>query len=111
MKITNLDALPAESVSHNPEIKKRVMLHQGDMPPLTNFAQARFAPGQKATSHAHADMAEVFFVESGQGTITVNDRPHPLKAGVCVLVEPGEHHEVANTGSEDLVLTYLGVKV
>lgn len=110
MKVTSLHAVPEEPVSHNPEIKKRVMLQRGDLPPLTNFSQARFAAGQVASGHAHTDMAEVFFVELGQGQIMIDGQAHPLKPGVCVLVEPGEHHEVVNTGAEELVLTYFGVR-
>ncbi len=109
MKRICLDQLPEESVSHNPAIKKRVLLRRGDLPGLIHFAQARFAPGQVADGHAHADMAEVFFVESGQGTITINGQPYSLTPGTCVAVEPGEHHKVVNSGSEELVLTYFGL--
>jgi quercetin dioxygenase-like cupin family protein len=111
MKITALDQLPDAAVSHNPAIKKRVMLGRDDLPHLTNFSQACFAPGQVAPGHSHADMAEVFFVESGQGTITVDGQPYPLSPGTCIAIEPHEHHEVANTGSEDLLLTYFGLRV
>jgi quercetin dioxygenase-like cupin family protein len=69
MKFTSLDNLPLESVVHNPAIKKKVMLRKGDLLHLTNFSQSRFAPGQIAGAHAHQEMAEVFFVESGNGTI------------------------------------------
>ena len=111
MKITGLNQVPEESVSHNPAIKKRVLLRSHDLPHLTNFAQACFAPGQVAPGHSHTDMAEVFFVESGQGTITVDSQPYPLTPGTCIAVEPGEHHEVANTGTKDLVLTYFGLRI
>ncbi|MEA5447498.1 cupin domain-containing protein [Leptolyngbya sp. CCNP1308] len=111
MKITGLDQVPEASVSHNPAIKKRVLLHGDDLPHLTNFAQARFAPGQIANGHSHADMAEVFFVESGAGTITVEGQVYPLTPGVCIAIAPGEHHEVANTGTQELVLTYFGLRV
>ncbi|MEL7333376.1 MAG: cupin domain-containing protein, partial [Cyanobacteria bacterium J06560_2] len=53
MKITSLNELPIESVSHNAAIKKQVMLRMGDLPHLTNFSQARFQPGQVAQAHAH----------------------------------------------------------
>lgn len=109
MKLTSLSDLPAEFVSHNPEIQKKVMVRSGDLPHLTNFSQARFAPGQIASAHHHADMYEVFFVESGTGVITIDRAPYPLTPGVCVTVEPGETHEVQNTGTADLVLTYFGV--
>ena len=72
MKITSLDTLPQQKVSHNPEITKKVMLSNKDLPHLTNFSQATFAPGQIATAHAHQDMCEVFFVSAGIGTIEIN---------------------------------------
>jgi quercetin dioxygenase-like cupin family protein len=72
MKFTSLNNLSSEAVSHNPEIKKKVMLRFGDLPHLTNFSQARFAPGQSAAAHAHQDMCEVFFVESGSGLILIS---------------------------------------
>ncbi|GAB1539420.1 hypothetical protein NUACC21_20860 [Scytonema sp. NUACC21] len=111
MKLTSLNDLPEEPVSHNPEIKKKVMLRFGDLPHLTNFSQSRFAPGQTAKAHAHQDMCEVFFVESGSGTIRINDKEYPLAPGSCVAVEPGEYHEVINIGSTELVLTYFGLRV
>ncbi len=111
MKLTSLSTLPEETVSHNPAIKKKVMLRLGDLPHLTNFSQAHFAPGQVAASHSHQDMCEVFFVESGAGTIRINGKSYSLTGGTCIAVEPGEEHEVSNTGTEELVLTYFGLRV
>jgi quercetin dioxygenase-like cupin family protein len=108
---TSLQELPEESVSHNPEIKKKVMLRFGDLPHLTNFSQARFAPGQTAPAHAHQDMCEVFFVEAGAGIILINNQEYPLLPGNCVAIEPGEFHEVVNNGTTELVLTYFGLRV
>jgi mannose-6-phosphate isomerase-like protein (cupin superfamily) len=111
MKLTSLSELPELSVSHNREIKKKVMLKPGELPNLINFAQATFAPGQVARAHFHHDMCEVFFVEAGEGIIQINDRTYPLKQGSCVAVEPGEVHEIVNNGSTNLILTYFGLKV
>ncbi|MBF2051437.1 MAG: cupin domain-containing protein [Leptolyngbya sp. IPPAS B-1204] len=111
MKRIALNDLPEESVSHNPAIKKKVMLRLGELPHLTNFSQARFAPGQVAAAHAHTDMCEVFFVEAGTGLICIDSQEYALTVGTCVAVEPGEQHEVRNTGAEELVLTYFGLRV
>ena len=111
MKMVSLADIPEEGVSHNPEIKKQVMLARGAVPHLTNFSRARLSPGQVARTHQHADMHEVFFVESGTGVIKVDGCEHPLGRGVCVAVEPGERHEVVNCGAEDLVLMYFGIEV
>jgi mannose-6-phosphate isomerase-like protein (cupin superfamily) len=49
-------------------------------------------------------------VEAGEGQITIDGKPYPLQAGTCVAVEPGEVHEVRNTGTTDLILTYFGLR-
>lgn len=102
--------VPISQVSHNHEIKKQVMLNPGDVPNLVYFSQARFNPGQVAAGHAHTDMSEVFFVEKGEGAITINQVHHALEPGVCVAVHPGDIHEVVNTGTDELVLTYFGIR-
>lgn len=111
MIATSLNDLPEESVSHNPEITKKVMLRCGDLPHLTNFAQARFAPGQISPGHAHQDMCEVFFVQAGAGVMLVDNKEYPLLPGNCIAIEPGEVHEIINNGSDELVLTYFGWQV
>jgi quercetin dioxygenase-like cupin family protein len=111
MKIINLDRISQSEVSHNPAIAKKVMLSKGDLPHLTNFSQAVFAPGQVAQAHSHQDMCEVFFVEAGEGTIRIEDRDYSLLPGTCVAVEVGESHEITNNGDRDLILTYFGIKI
>jgi quercetin dioxygenase-like cupin family protein len=110
VKLQLLDDLPWEEVSHNPAIKKRVFLRKGELPGLTQFAQARFGPGECAPSHAHADMVEVFFVSSGTLTAIIDGRPHTLPAGSSLTVEVGEAHELRNDGNEELILTYFGLR-
>lgn len=109
MKHISLQDLKDQPVSHNAAIRKKVMLAPGEVPHLTNFSQAVFTPGQVATAHSHADMYEIFFVSEGSGTMVVNNSVLPLRPGTCILVEPGDSHEVANTGQELLVLTYFGL--
>ena len=109
MKQVKLSELGNQGVSHNAAIRKKVMVQSGEIPHLTNFSQATFAPGQVAMAHAHSDMYEVFFVSAGMGTMAVNGQDQHLSPGVCICVEPGDVHEVTNTGEQSLVLTYFGV--
>lgn len=109
MKQIQLHQLPYETVSHNSAIQKKVLLRSGSLPHLTNFAQAYFEPGQVADCHVHLDMSEVFFVQSGDGEIWIDQVRHPLLPGTCIVVEAGEHHEVRNSGKEQLVLIYFGI--
>lgn len=110
MKRVALGEIPVERVFHNPEIAKQVMLRLGDVPHLTQFAQARLAPGQVAPGHAHADMWEIFFAHSGDGAIEIDGALHALAAGTCIAVAPGETHELRNPGDAELVVLYFGVK-
>lgn len=109
MKKVSLDELPHEGVSHDPAISKRVMLRRGDVPHVTTFARATLLPSQTAHAHEHPDMYEVFFAERGEGKITVDGVPHRFAPGVCVVVEPGERHEVTNDSDAELVLSYFGI--
>ncbi len=86
------------------------MIGFDELRPLAQFSRAVFPPGEYAPGHSHSDMAEVFFVESGNGVININGTDHTLGAGDCVTVEIGEKHELRNDSSdENLVVIYFGV--
>jgi quercetin dioxygenase-like cupin family protein len=86
------------------------MVHTGVAPGLTNFSQAVFTAGQIARGHSHDDMWEVFFVRRGRGRISIDGVDHELEPGSCVVVEPGEWHEVSNPHHDDLILLYFGLE-
>ena len=110
MKHTSIDRLPTEAVSHNAKIEKRVMLRAGDIPHVTNFSRAVFPPGEVAVAHSHDDMHEVFYVQTGHASMTVNGAAFPIQEGDCIHVSPGDSHEIANTGDGELVLCYFGIE-
>ena len=109
MRRVSLSELPLVPVSHNPDIAKRVMLDSRAAPGLTNFSQAVFSTGQVASGHVHENMYEVFFVRRGRGVILVDGAEHPLSTDECVVIGPGEHHEISNPYPEELVLLYFGL--
>ena len=111
MKIVSLTELQDQQVSHNPSIKKRVMIAPGELGGLTNFSQAVFPIGEIAPVHQHENMGEVFFVQSGEGEIRRDGKSFKLLPGVCALVEAHEEHELKNTGNEELVITYFGISI
>lgn len=109
MRITSLQDKSSEPVSHNPEIFKKVLIRNGEIPNISQLAWVVFKPGQVAQSHTHADMDEIFFIEQGEGLINVNGKSFPLTAGTCLTVEPKEPHEVINNGKGDLIVIIIGV--
>jgi mannose-6-phosphate isomerase-like protein (cupin superfamily) len=109
LKLSSIQTAEEKQVSHNPNIKKRALVTKGEIDHVTNFSEAVFPPGEVAPAHSHPDMTEVFFIKSGQGVISVNGKPIPLEAGMCVTVEPNETHELKNTGSGNLVVMYFGI--
>ncbi len=110
MKYISLKDIEEVGVSHNPKIKKKVLIANGQIPHLTQFSRAKLTLGQIADAHIHPDMYEIFNVESGEGVIIINNKRYELTVGVCVVVEPGEKHGVTNTGKEDLLMTMVGIK-
>lgn len=109
MKLIRTNELPEQGVSHNARIRKRVILKAGEIGPITNYARAVFPPGEKAGAHSHDDMVEVFTVESGCGEIRIDDVAYVFSVGLTVVIEPGEVHEIINTGDSELVVAYFGV--
>ena len=111
MKLINLEKSPWSTVSHNPTIKKRIILNDGELKGISSLSQAIFRPGDVADAHVHTDMAEVFIVTSGRGVIRINGEEHALTTNVVVVAEPHEIHEIANTGDHNLIITYFGVRL
>jgi len=67
MKIVSLAELQDQQVSHNPSIKKRIMIAPGELGELTNFSQAVFPIGEIAPLHQHENMDEVFLSNPAKG--------------------------------------------
>jgi quercetin dioxygenase-like cupin family protein len=109
MKIVDVERVAAEGVSHDPAIRKKVLLRAGDVPHVAQLAQATFEPGQVARGHAHTDMWEIFWCTAGDGVLQVRDREIAMVPGRCVVIEPGEVHELRNTGATPMLITVIAV--
>jgi mannose-6-phosphate isomerase-like protein (cupin superfamily) len=71
-------------------------------------------PGTSAGPHLHREVAEVYYVISGQGAATVwSDRGDPnvaaIRAGDAIPIMLNEVHSFENTGSEPLEFMIIGV--
>ena len=67
------------------------------------FRKRLFKPGSGVGYHEqHED--EVYYVLSGHGVMTLDDKPIEIGPGTAVLTRPGSSHGLKQTGPEDLVV-------
>lgn len=109
MKLFRTDKLSKVGVSHNPQIKKKVIIQKGIIPSIGGFSQAIFKPKQRVEKHSHENIYEVFYILSGEGIFEVRDKSYILKKNDCLIVEPGEIHSQKNNSKKELVFLYMGV--
>jgi len=107
MKLVHTNQIPEVGVSHNQDIKKKVILEKGFIPKLATFGMATFKPGQSVPAHKHDAAYEVFYVLSGKAEFIVNGEKIELTAGDCITIEPGETHPQSNPYEEDLTWLYF----
>ena len=110
MKILDLEKISLEPAKSNPKIKKKEFVKKGEIPHVNSIGQVVLKVGNIASEHIHENSFEAFLIENGTGIIKVNGKVEQIKAGNFILIEPGEAHEILNTGTENLVITYLEIE-
>lgn len=85
-------------------------LVSGDRTPTDSLTVgvAELEPGQPTPflPHKHAQ-AEVYYVLSGEGTVTISGRDYPVRPRSVVFIPGGAAHGARNTGTELLRLLYV----
>jgi len=69
-----------------------------------------YAPGQTTPDHKHSDIDEVFYVISGEGTITINNEEILLKEKDIIFSPNGETHGFNNTSSDNWVVLQIKIE-
>lgn len=70
-----------------------------------------YAPGQTTPDHKHSDIDEVFYVISGEGTITINNEEMLLKEKDIIFSPNGETHGFKNTSSNNWVVLQIKIDI
>ena len=65
--------------------------------------------GASTGAHALADVAEIAYVMSGEGTVTLGGDTAPFRAGDALAIRLGEKQSFAATASQGLELLIVGV--
>ena len=63
-------------------------------------AEMVLAPGaaEGDSSNRHRGADQWLYVASGRGTARINGKRYTLRAGMLMLIERGDRHEIKNTG-------------
>ena len=67
------------------------------------FRKRALKPGSGIGYHEQKE-DEVYYVLSGRGVMTLDDKPVEIGPGTAVLTRPGSSHGLRQTGKEDLVI-------
>ncbi|MGD2081309.1 MAG: cupin domain-containing protein [Nitrospirota bacterium] len=107
MILTSIEEAPLFPVSHDPQLKKRVLVGKGAIPHIRAISFIEMNPGDTAESHSHAGGHEVFFGLGGRIDFVVEGRDVPLAEGACLVVEPGEVHSIKGAARGSRMLYFL----
>lgn len=71
---------------------------------LQSLAQASVPIGAKTLLHRHQLTEELYFIQSGQGVMTLDKEIFPVKSGDTICIPPGTSHCIENSGDVELLL-------
>jgi quercetin dioxygenase-like cupin family protein len=66
-----------------------------------------FEPGQFHALHAHAGMDKVYQVVEGEGTLLLDGREMPIRAGELVVAPEGVPHGIRNSSAARLLVLVI----
>ena len=67
------------------------------------FRKRALKPGSGIGYHEQKE-DEVYYVLSGKGVMTLDEKPVEVGPGTAVLTRPGSSHGLKQTGGDDLVI-------
>jgi mannose-6-phosphate isomerase-like protein (cupin superfamily) len=83
-------------------------LHNSDADPALSIARARVLPGEITHWHQLEGITERYLIESGCGVAEVNGQTaQQVGPGDVVVISPGQHQRIRNTGTTDLIFLAL----
>jgi mannose-6-phosphate isomerase-like protein (cupin superfamily) len=68
-----------------------------------SIARARVLPNQETVLHYLENTAEKYVILSGEGVVSVAGKRWSVAPGDVVVIDAGEHQNIKNTGSLDLI--------
>jgi quercetin dioxygenase-like cupin family protein len=106
MILKHPEDVPAEEVIMEgaSKVRKQGLIMKEDGAPGFAMRLFEMEPGGHTPFHTH-EWEHVNYILEGEGTLALEDRQVPIKAGDSILVPPGEKHNYRNTG--DSIMKFL----
>jgi mannose-6-phosphate isomerase-like protein (cupin superfamily) len=68
-----------------------------------SFAKLIINPGKASQRHYHKETEEIYFILAGSGRVIIDEESFDVRPGHAILLPIGVHHQIFNTGNQDLV--------
>lgn len=104
LKKSNIESMLEFAV---PKSSRKAIFKEG----LLDTGLLLYAPGQSSPDHMHADIDELFYVVSGEGTVRINNEDFLVKEKDIVFSPTGEMHGFYNTSSSNWVVLQVKAKI
>ncbi len=82
---------------------RELLAHRNSSIRKQSLAEARLAPGCATIPHHHAVTEEIYYILSGEASMTVGDDTRAVGPGDAIAIPPGMRHTIRNTGTIELV--------
>jgi mannose-6-phosphate isomerase-like protein (cupin superfamily) len=96
------EVLETTYIAHGGAIAQMVLTQQV-LRDIGFLAVARLASGKLLESHRDP-MEEIYFIQEGEGEMTVDEETRAVKPGDAIWIPTGASHALLNTGKREIVI-------
>jgi mannose-6-phosphate isomerase-like protein (cupin superfamily) len=107
MKLFSLSETPYTPISHDPALKKQVLVPKNVLRSIWHISHIILSAGSRVSVHEHRDSSEVFYCIKGNVKFMINGKEIDLGSGQCLVVEPGEPHSIEVTPKETELVYFM----
>jgi mannose-6-phosphate isomerase-like protein (cupin superfamily) len=91
-------------------IRFRRLFSSEDWPGPIDFVDYTVVPsGSSIGVHGHEGNDEIYLVVTGEATVTLDSREHPVTSGDVIVTPSGSSHGLRNDGSKPLIMFVVQV--
>ena len=94
IKFIRKNELIKQSVSHQNDKFKEVILKNGEIPGLLQFAKSKFNIGDKIEEHVHESMYVIFYVLKGEVIVMDDEEKVIANEGDTFVIYPLQKHSL-----------------